>query len=346
MVGIVALMLSLMLLNQQPVLSQPAPGPGPGPGPNPGPQPSGSGVMCPVPSTKTTAAVSFSFTSSQLTIQSTQCPPYNWTLQSTGNVVQKACVTYTYPYPPRINAAGPLYIGVWKDLNQTITNALPVKNTIGMATNGVAIFSNTDGQNRDAYIYESSTFDQCLGHAQPEGLYHYHCEPANGCVYSDTTGVHSPLFGVMADGIPIYGHLGDNGLVPSDLDECNGHVDTTYPFYHYHLPNQTHGMHTYPYTVNCLRGCVTLGTLQEVTNVTCVPSSTTYDYTPFRTALSAFSTPNYNCSLGNLTSTRSSSSSSTGIYFSGAVLDRNAVNNWVSMVLASMMAIIAVAFIN
>jgi hypothetical protein len=38
--------------------------------------------------------------------------------------------------------------------------------------------------------------------------------------------------------IDSYGSLGDNGTIPSDLDECSGHVDNTHPFYHYHTPNK------------------------------------------------------------------------------------------------------------
>jgi hypothetical protein len=29
------------------------------------------------------------------------------------------------------------------------------------------------------------------------GIYHYHNEPKSGCVYTDETGKHSPLFGIM-----------------------------------------------------------------------------------------------------------------------------------------------------
>lgn len=65
-------------------------------------------------------------------------------------------------------------------------------------------------------------------------MYHFHTEPANGCVYNQTAGQHSPLLGIMLDNIPIYGALGDNGVPPSNLDECGGHTDSTYSFYHYH----------------------------------------------------------------------------------------------------------------
>ncbi|KXZ42292.1 hypothetical protein GPECTOR_167g173 [Gonium pectorale] len=108
-------------------------------------------------------------------------------------------------------------------------------NAIGYALNGVPIFNDADGQYRDAYTYESSTFDGCRAHVNPTGTYHYHSEPGPGCVYNDTAGKHSPLFGIMLDSIPIYGALGDDGIPPKNLDECGGHTDATYPFYHYHV---------------------------------------------------------------------------------------------------------------
>lgn len=55
---------------------------------------------------------------------------------------------------------------------------------------------------------------------------------AAGCVYNDTAGAHSPIYGVMADGIPLYGKLGDSGVAPTNLDDCGGHTDATYSFYH------------------------------------------------------------------------------------------------------------------
>ena len=70
----------------------------------------------------------------------------------------------------------------------------------------------------------------------------YHSQPGTAaspgsCVYNDTAGQHSPIYAVMADGIPLYGALGDNGVVPTNLDVCRGHTDTTYTFYHYHITN-------------------------------------------------------------------------------------------------------------
>ena len=45
---------------------------------------------------------------------------------------------------------------------------------------------------------------------------------------------------------------GDYGNLPSNLDECGGHTDISYPYYHYHVPNKR----IFPYTTACLSGCV------------------------------------------------------------------------------------------
>ena len=82
--------------------------------------------------------------------------------------------------------------------------------------------------------------------------YHYHSEPGMGCAYTDTAGKHSPLYGIMLDSIPIYGAYGDNGVAPADLDECGGHTDATYSFYHYHVTANL----APPYVIRCFRGCV------------------------------------------------------------------------------------------
>lgn len=57
------------------------------------------------------------------------------------------------------------------------------------------------------------------------------------------------MVGIMADGIPIYGPRGKNNSAPTDLDECNGHASDL-PFYHYHFTSR------FPYSVQCLRGCL------------------------------------------------------------------------------------------
>jgi hypothetical protein len=43
-------------------------------------------------------------------------------------------------------------------------NSSTIKGPIGMAINGIRIFSNVDAANEDAYISEGHTFDNCGGH--------------------------------------------------------------------------------------------------------------------------------------------------------------------------------------
>ena len=83
---------------------------------------------------------------------------------------------------------------------------------IGVWTNGVSIFNVSDAQsynnqgiwNRNAYYWEGSGFDQCLGHPQQQGEYHHHVSPT--CLYNETDSTHhSPIIGWAFDGYPVYG---------------------------------------------------------------------------------------------------------------------------------------------
>jgi hypothetical protein len=108
---------------------------------------------------------------------------------------------------------------------------------VGLALNGVAIFGDFAAPGDDIYK-EAETFDQCGGHPQNSGVYHYHSEPYS-LTYDD-----SRLVGVMRDGYPIYGRRDSDGSMPSDLDEAGGHTGVTAespsaPVYHYHVNLQT-----------------------------------------------------------------------------------------------------------
>ena len=83
---------------------------------------------------------------------------------------------------------------------------------IGVWTNGVSIYNVSDAQsymnqgiwNRNAYFWEGSGFDNCLGHPQQQGEYHHHVSPT--CLYDETDStVHSPIIGYAFDGFPVYG---------------------------------------------------------------------------------------------------------------------------------------------
>jgi hypothetical protein len=82
----------------------------------------------------------------------------------------------------------------------------------GVWTNGVSIFNADDAQtynnegvwHRNAYYWEGSGFDNCLGHPAPGGEYHHHVNPT--CLYNDKDSMHhSPIIGYSFDGFPVYG---------------------------------------------------------------------------------------------------------------------------------------------
>ena len=98
----------------------------------------------------------------------------------------------------------------------------PVQNTgtptnvplgqVGVWTNGVSVFNALDAMSynnlgywhQNAYFFEGSGFDNCLGHPAPDGQYHHHVSPK--CLYSTTDSTHhSPIIGYAFDGFPIYG---------------------------------------------------------------------------------------------------------------------------------------------
>ena len=132
--------------------------------------------------------------------------------------------------------------------------------TIGFLVTGAKLFNAVDAGDRDAVAWEGQ--DACNGHPQSAGAYHYHNVPITNqanCLPTsaqDVAGQHSPVVGYAADGFPIYGNLGEDGvpLSDADLDICHGHTHTitfngkTVVMYHYHAT------HAFPYTVGCYRG--------------------------------------------------------------------------------------------
>ncbi len=83
---------------------------------------------------------------------------------------------------------------------------------VGVWSNGVSIFNSQDARsynnlgiwNQNAYYFEGSGFDNCLGHPAPGGEYHHHVSPK--CLYNITDSTHhSPIIGYAFDGYPVYG---------------------------------------------------------------------------------------------------------------------------------------------
>jgi hypothetical protein len=86
---------------------------------------------------------------------------------------------------------------------------------VGVWTNGVSIFNTQDAMSynnlniwhQNAYVFEGSSFDNCLGHPAPGGEYHHHVSPK--CLYNITDSTHhSPIIGYAFDGYPVYGAYG------------------------------------------------------------------------------------------------------------------------------------------
>ena len=135
--------------------------------------------------------------------------------------------------------------------------------TIGLALNGVSFF-NESAAPGDEITDELFTFDQCSGHPQMQGVYHYHVDPVclvrdlGGDVVTETTTVDGTtyewledagtnaglLLGFLLDGFPVYGPMGNGevdcaGVTTGPIDEYNGHSHCTTEFsegiYHYHV---------------------------------------------------------------------------------------------------------------
>lgn len=119
---------------------------------------------------------------------------------------------------------------------------------IGVAINGIPFYNPYNAEGQDAA--KNEVFDECCGHPDPMGRYHYHVYPR--CIHTsfkDEPGQHSPLIGYAFDGYAIYGPNGEGGKPPTDLDQCNGHSDPVRG-YHYHVTNK------FPYVIGGYHGVV------------------------------------------------------------------------------------------
>jgi hypothetical protein len=147
---------------------------------------------------------------------------------------------------------------------QTILLDLPVNPTlaaepscmggeVGIMLSGIAMFNGFDAGGRDAAAWEIQ--DECGGHPQVAGQYHYHSN--SDCIDDHSEeDEHSALVGYALDGFGIYGNKSEGGKEVStvDLDVCHGHTHEILwngklvEMYHYHLTSD------FPYSVSCFRG--------------------------------------------------------------------------------------------
>jgi hypothetical protein len=145
--------------------------------------------------------------------------------------------------------------------SQTVNLALPsspkvasspqcMGGEVGIATNGVPIFTAVDAGGRDAVAHE--TQDSCGGHPQVSGIYHYHS--GSPCLIKGSKA--KGLVGWALDGFPIFGPKDSKGsyLTNADLDACHGRTETVrlngrkVKTYVYRVTYE------FPYTAGCFKG--------------------------------------------------------------------------------------------
>jgi hypothetical protein len=158
-----------------------------------------------------------------------------YTYDRNPNSIQEQTISFGVPSNP-IAAAQPNCVG----------------GEVGITLSGVVIFSAFDAEGRDAPAHEVQ--DECDGHPQVSGFYHYH--NLSDCIEDTSTSGHSSLVGYAFDGYGIYGYYGEDGteVTNEDLDACHGHTHEIewdgqmVEMYHYHAT------HAFPYTVGCFHG--------------------------------------------------------------------------------------------
>lgn len=137
----------------------------------------------------------------------------------------------------------------------TTTAALPLDTPIGVMVNGVPFFASASAIYGDNVMASSSAalqlMDKCNGLVDAGGNYRYYASP--DCLLKELGGdalnTPSPLIGYAFDGFPLYGPYNEDGVVPTDLDACNGRIgyDGTY---RYHVTFKA------PFLLGCFRGVV------------------------------------------------------------------------------------------
>ncbi len=114
---------------------------------------------------------------------------------------------------------------------------------VGLALDGVTIFGDAPSVADRGGL---PALDTCGGHIDPSGYYHWHFGAESIQTNLDDAGAEvtcsveqdtEALVGFAYDGYGIFGPEEDRDI-PSDLDECSGHVSETAELgttYHYHL---------------------------------------------------------------------------------------------------------------
>jgi hypothetical protein len=150
---------------------------------------------------------------------------------------ESACYAPFSPSFPDPNQIAAQHVVMLVPKSPTTASQAMSLGAVGVAINGVSIFDDQAAPGDDIYD-EAKSFDECQGHPQNTGTYHYHSEPY-AISYDD-----DHLVGVLRDGYFVYGRRDSDGTIPADLDGAGGHTGTTpdsptTAVYHHHLNLQT-----------------------------------------------------------------------------------------------------------
>ncbi|KAJ1461330.1 YHYH protein-domain-containing protein, partial [Pelagophyceae sp. CCMP2097] len=251
-------------------------------------------------------------------VRTNHCPNHAWRGLNPSKAVSTGSALYSYP-------ANPMY-----EPTQTVSLAFR-RGSVGTLFSGAMLFSNYAGAAagglesyyNSATFLEGDTLDECGCHAATSATASYHCHTPPSCLLANlgaSKTEHSPQIGWAADGFPVYGPRGPDGLLirlcssydpfldepPAFcLDDCSGFhgplpIDAfLYRYYvtgPYHDANSAEtceapldplpGEAYYPFTPQCLNGCAPAGSFETWLNP-CTSSAQpgyTVAYTPLARA--------------------------------------------------------------
>lgn len=157
----------------------------------------------------------------------------NYCVQCLLSYVEDGVATSTYLIPV-------------KPVEQAEPSRVNRAGAVGVALNGVRIDPPAP---TDAILsaYTLAPFDDCGGHINLNGGYHYHAHTGCSTEIEQSDG-HAPMIGYALDGFPLYALLNKAGEAPTGLDECRGEYDEVRG-YHYHVAAP--GSNSF---INCFKG--------------------------------------------------------------------------------------------
>jgi hypothetical protein len=166
----------------------------------------------------------------------------NFCVECLPSYISNLSQTYLIPKTPVIQSTVTSYGGA---------GGPPTGGNAGLSARGIAFngirFDAPAPTNAILGAYTLAPFDDAGGHINLNAGYHYHAAMGKTTKFNQPDG-HAAMIGYALDGHGIYEQLSENGLEPSDLDECRGHTDATRG-YHYHV--SAPGTNNF---FNCLKG--------------------------------------------------------------------------------------------